>query len=109
MILKKNISIDLNIFLTIVATLIVIGFIFVYSASSVYALETFGSSHYFIKKQFIGLIIGFVGLVAIQLIPTQFIKQSSPYFFMATLVLTALTLLPGFAQRIHGSSRWLSY
>ena len=49
---------DLHIFLGVIATLIIIGFVFVFSSSSVYALEKFGSSYYFVKKQIIGFIIG---------------------------------------------------
>ncbi|HXW86106.1 MAG TPA: hypothetical protein VEK38_02050, partial [Candidatus Bathyarchaeia archaeon] len=49
---------DLRIFLSVTIALIVIGTLFIYSASSIYALETFGSSHYFVKKQIYGIIIG---------------------------------------------------
>ena len=48
---------DLHVFLTIIATLILIGCLFVYSSSSVYALETFGTSLFFVKRQCAGLII----------------------------------------------------
>ncbi len=107
MIIKKPLTLDLQFFLSIISALIVIGFIFVYSASSVYALETFGSSHYFVKKQCVGLLIGLIGIFLLQFIPFATIKKSSPYFFICSLGLTALTLFPNLTQRIHGSSRWL--
>lgn len=42
---------DARIFLSIVFLLTCIGLVFIYSASSVFALEKFGSAHYFLKKQ----------------------------------------------------------
>lgn len=96
------------IFTSIVTTLIIIGSIFIYSASSVFALETFGSSHYFVKKQLIGIVVGLIGLIIARSIPLQYIQRCSPLFFISSLLLTALTLFSQFSRHIHGSSRWLS-
>ncbi len=109
MIAKKTLTTDLNLFLIVVATLIVTGLLFVYSASSVYALETFNTSSYFVRKQMIGLVLGLFGLCAMQLISPATLKRLSPYLFFGSLILTALTLLPSFSHRIHGSSRWLHF
>ena len=100
---------DLNVFLTIIATLILIGFLFVYSSSSVYALETFGSSIFFVKRQFIGLAIGLFALLVGRSLPLNFIRRAAPLLFISSLVLVVMTLLPPFARTIHGSSRWLSF
>ena len=99
---------DLNVFLTITATLILIGYLFVYSSSSVYALETFGSSFFFVKRQCIGLAIGFIALLIGCAIPLKWIKQTAPLLFLGSLALVCITLLPSFSRTIHGSSRWLS-
>jgi len=104
---KKNIKTDLNIFLITVITLVIIGLVFIYSSSSVYALEKFGSAQYFVKKQFFGLVIGIVGMLLAFLLPLKVIKRLTPYIFFSTLGLTMLTLVKGFSQRIHGSSRWV--
>jgi len=105
--LKKNLLTDLHIFLGIVATLVVIGFVFVFSSSSIYALEKFGSSYYFVKKQLIGFVLGLGGLVVLRFLPIPFVKKCSPFIFLTTLGMTAMTQLSLFALRIHGSSRWL--
>lgn len=105
---KKTLLADLNIFLGTIAALIIIGFVFVFSSSSVYALEKFGSSYYFFKRQVIGLIIGGFSLVIVRVLPINFIKKLSPYIFIATLLLTATTRIPSLALNIHGSSRWLN-
>ena len=46
---------NLRIFLAIVILLTIIGLVFVYSSSSVFALEKFGASNYFLKKQILYL------------------------------------------------------
>ncbi len=105
---NQQLKTNLHIFLGIVATLIIIGMLFVYSSSSIYALEKFGYSHYFVKRQCIGLIVGLCGLICARFFPLQLIKKMSPFLFLGSLFLTALTLMPTFAQHIHGSSRWIS-
>ena len=109
MILKrKKLKTDLSFFLGIVCILLVIGLVFIYSASSVFAVEKLGTAHYFFRKQIIGLIIGLGAALAIQCIPLSFIKKSSPVFLLVSLVLTALTVTSSLGHHIHGSARWLS-
>lgn len=104
---RKRLVADLHIFLGTIATLIIIGLLFIYSASSVAALELHGSPHYFLKKQLIGLAIGLAGFWVARTIPLSFIKSITPLLFFSSLLLTALTLVPSLGSRIHGSSRWL--
>lgn len=94
--------------LFVVGLLITVGLLFIYSSSSVYALESYGSAHYFVKKQIIGLLVGLCALVCARLIPLKVIKKLSPLVYVGSLVLTALTFVPFFARTIHGSSRWLN-
>ena len=104
---KTHLLADLHIFLCLVATLIIIGGLFIYSASSVYALETFNNSSYFVKRQLIGIAVGFFAIIIARIVPITFIKKTSPLFLLCTLALTTLTLFPQFSLNIHGSSRWL--
>lgn len=99
---------ELRIFLTIVFLLVTIGCVFIYSASSIYALEHYGSAHYFVMRQFIGLAIGLIAIIALQFISTDHIKKLSPYLFWGSLALTALTLIPTFSRTIHGAHRWVN-
>ncbi|KKP35446.1 MAG: Lipid II flippase FtsW [candidate division TM6 bacterium GW2011_GWF2_32_72] len=104
----KFLKSNLKIFLSIIASLIIIGLLFIYSSSSVYALEKIGSSFYFVKKQILGVIIGIIGLIIFRFLSLDFIKSKSPFLFFGSLFLTALTLVPKIGTRIHGSSRWLN-
>ncbi|MEX0940706.1 MAG: putative lipid II flippase FtsW [Candidatus Babeliales bacterium] len=109
MINKNHLRTDLHIFLSAISILIIVGIIFIYSSSSVYALEKLGSSNYFVKKQLIGLSLGFIGLLICSLIPLPIIQKLSPYLFLLSLSLTFLTLISIFGRTIHGSSRWLGF
>ena len=85
---------------------IIIGFIFIYSSSSVFALEKYDSSHYFVKKQLFGFMLGLIGLMISSIIPLRIIQHGSSLFFFSSLMITACTLLP-WVTIIHGSRRWL--
>src|SRR5580692_4836214 len=91
-----------------VAILLIIGIIFVYSASSVLALTYYGSAHYFLKKHLIGIALGLITALCIQWIPIRLLQQGAPYFFWGALLLTAATLFPHISHFIHGSRRWLA-
>src|SRR3989344_4276416 len=80
---RQKLRFDLKIILTIIFTLTVFGLLFIYSSSCVFASEKFGSSFYFVKKQFIG--------------------------FFISLIITLLTLVPGIGRTIHGSCRWIAF
>lgn len=102
---KKNTT--LMLFLLTITILIIIGLIFIYSSSSIYAFEKTGSSHYFVKKQLIGFAIGLGCLTIALIMPLKLIKQTTPLFFLSSLGITVLTVIPGVRTVINGSSRWL--
>ncbi len=87
--------------------LIIIGFIFIYSASASFALDKFGKAHYYVYKHAIGLLIGLLGFAFFRIVPFKLLRAITPLMFGACLVLTALTLTP-VGITIHGSSRWLT-
>jgi cell division protein FtsW len=99
---KLHLYADLHVFLTIVATLILIGCLFIYSSSSVFALETHGSSLYFVKKQCIGLCVGFIALYIGRMIPIRTLKKTSTFLFLCSLALVVMTLIPSLSRIIHG-------
>lgn len=94
--------------LAIISIFIIVGLIFIYSSSSVFALEKFGSAHYFVRKQLIGLGLGLIGLIVFRCLPLNFIKVCTPWVFCAALCLTALTFIPGLGLCVHGSHRWIT-
>lgn len=99
---------DIHIFLSIIILLTCIGLVFIYSSSSVFALEKFGSAHYFLKKQLLYCIPAFVIFLFCAFMPIHVIKRFVPLLFFISLALTLLTILPACSLKIHGSRRWLS-
>ena len=87
--------------------LTLIGLVFIYSSSSVFALEKFGSSYFFLKKQALYLIPAFMCFLSFVLIPISVWKKFAPLCFLIALGLTALTFIPAFGLKIHGSYRWI--
>lgn len=99
---------ELIIFKTLVSILVIIGLIFIYSSSCVYALEKFADSHYFVKKQFWGLTLGLIGMFICSILPIKLIKFLTPAVFIISLLFTGITVVPGLGQTINGSKRWLN-
>ena len=102
--LQKNI----RWFVATVGMLTLIGFIFIYSSSSIYALEKFGSDYFFLKKQLIYFIPSLLGMMVFARVPLAFWKRWAPWFFLGALGLTALTLVPKLGLKCHGSNRWIN-
>lgn len=105
---QKKLHTDLRFFLILIICLLIIGLLFIYSSSSIFALAKYGSANYFVKKQLIGVTLGLIGLFIGRIIPLNLIKNLSPLFFGSSLLLTLLTLSSHFSDKIHGSRRWLS-
>lgn len=106
---RDQLRTDLHRVLMLVGTLLIIGLLFVYSASSVYSLAVFKDSHYFFKKQIYGIIVGIVAFFCTaQFCPVSFIKKYALLFLWITIGITSLTLIPSLAIHIHGSHRWIS-
>ena len=103
---KKSLSYAQTL-LSVCATLTVIGLLFIYSSSSIFALELFGSSTYFIKKQLIGLTLGCISFAIVSRISLDYVYALTPVAFLTTLLLTACTFIPRWGITIYGSSRWL--
>ena len=105
---KVRESKTLTFFLAVVALLIIIGFIFIYSSSSIYALERLGKPHYFVVRHLSGFVLGGIGLVICRSVSLEMIKKLTPYAFFGSVLLTSLTLISGMGIEIHGSRRWIS-
>lgn len=105
---ENRLKIDFRFLLSIVGILTLVGVIFIYSASSVYALEKFGSSTYFLKKHLFMLLLAVGGFVLFASVPIKFWRKYAPLLFLFSLIATILTFLPYTGMKMHGSSRWLN-
>ena len=108
MLTKQKIKQDATIFLSIVITLVILGVIFVYSSSSFYALEKFGSPLYYVQRQSIGIALGILFFFIAYKTPLSTINHTSLFLCTSSLLLTAMPLISQLTKRMHGSSRWLN-
>jgi cell division protein FtsW len=92
-----------------ILTLLVVGVVMVYSASSVVALTTYDDASYFMKRQILWAAAG-VALMgaAMRLDHRRLSDQRVVIALLAiSLVFLAATLAPGIGRMINGSRRWL--
>src|SRR5512147_1362363 len=94
-----------------ILTLVVVGVVMVYSASSVVALTTYDDASYFMKRQILWAAAG-VALMgaAMRLDHRRLSDQRVVIALVAiSLVFLAATLAPGIGRMINGSRRWLRF
>ena len=101
----KNGRID-AIFLLAVLLVTAYGTLMVFSAGVAYAEARYNDSMYFIKKQSIWLLIGFVVMVIASRIDPHLYKKYTPHLYCVTLFLLILVLTVGFVG--NGAQRWIS-
>lgn len=91
-----------------VAVLCLFGLLAVYSSSAVSAYQKYGDSFFFLKKQSLGLFLGIIVFIVLQIIPERWISRCNlPLFFVALILLT-LTLVSATQITVKGASRWIS-
>ena len=78
----------------------------VFSAGTAYAEARYNDSLYFVKRQAIWLIIGFVVMYTASHIEPGLYKKYAPYLYGATIFLLILVLIVGFVG--NGAQRWIS-
>ncbi len=99
-------DVDIVLFITIFI-LAGIGLAMSYSASAVYALETFGDSLYFLNRQLIWFCVGFIALLIFQQIDYRVYIRYTKIMLLVSSILLILVLIPGIGQGAKGSVRWL--
>ncbi len=110
MIIKnRTLKINLRLLLLISSILSVIGLLFIYSSSCIYASEKFFSPFYFLKKQIFYLFLSIIGFIVFASIPLSTIKKRSPLFFLFSVIGLILTFVPSLSLRVHGSNRWVNF
>jgi cell division protein FtsW len=94
----------------IVALLLGLGLVMVYSASIAIAEAgriSAGNPRYFLLRHASFLLIGLAaGAVATQL-PMRFWQAAAPYLFIFGVALLVMVLIPGIGREVNGSQRWI--
>lgn len=81
----------------------------VYSASKHSAYFQYGDEYFYLKKQIIGVVIGFVGMVVTYFVSTKVYKKFYWVFYFVGLVFLALVFVPGLGKTSYGATRWIGF
>ncbi len=101
---KENFYFDYT-FLLVLIFLVGFGLIMVYSASYYEAMQTTGNPAYYLKKQLIAVLIGWVGVYAAYKIPYQTYRNLGWVPYVACIVVI-LMIFP-FGHTVNGARRWI--
>lgn len=103
---KKKID---YILLCAVIALVLIGLLFVYSASNYSAEITYGNKYFFLIKQLIGAVIGIAVMLVMTKISLKFIKKLWIAGVIVSVVLLCLVFVPGISIENYGARRWIGF
>lgn len=112
--MKKNLAkfslnrkINYMLFL-LMLVLVLVGLLFVYSASCYSAEITYGDKFFFFKKQIFGVVIGFFCYIFFSLFNYQKLVKLRWVVVIISLLLLALVFIPGVGVTNYGATRWIS-
>jgi cell division protein FtsW len=100
-------QIRINLFL-VTAMLLAVGTVMIYSASSAFAFENYGSSAYFLKRHVVFLFIGLIAAVFCMSFDYGKLKNFSKPFLVFAIFLLVAVFLPGVGRSAGGARRWIS-
>jgi len=106
--MKKVQSID-KIFLGITVVLATVGlFVFTSASFGLVARKGFSLQDLFFDQVVLGFFLGAViaALIVLKL-PVRFLQVNSLYFFIVSIIITALVFVPGIGLEHGGANRWL--
>lgn len=90
-----------------VLVLNVVGLVMVMSASSVTAIDTYGSSWIFVKRHLAWTALGLLALAVVARLDYRALRRVSVPLAVLSLGLLVLVFVPGVGVRVSGASRWI--
>ncbi|MDD4569021.1 MAG: FtsW/RodA/SpoVE family cell cycle protein, partial [Tepidanaerobacteraceae bacterium] len=90
-----------------VLVLLCFGMIMVFSSSSVRAYYYYDDSFYFLKRQVIWSILGFIAMVFFMNYDYWKIKKHEKLIVFVMFLLLVLVLIPGIGKKVHDARRWI--
>ena len=95
-------------FLVLVLVLLTVGLVCLFSSSYAYALQNYGSSYHFIKKQLVFAVIGVVIMIVLSRVDYHFYRKFAwPIYFISVAMLILVLILPPL-QEGYEYKRWLA-
>lgn len=93
----------------VVAALVGIGLIMIFSASSVTAVRSFHDATYFLKRQLLWLVVGLVAAFATYRLDYRKLANIASPLFLLNLFALLLVVIPHIGMETNGARRWLGF
>jgi cell division protein FtsW len=92
----------------IVVSLTFFGVLMIASAGVVYADVRFDDPYFFFRRQIIGVVLGFFGMIILSRIDYHLYRRWAFWIFVGAAVLLVFAIIPGIGTEAYGASRWIS-
>lgn len=89
----------------IIVLLATISIVFIYSSSFTVGIRKFNNGHYFLTRQIIWYIIGFIAMIVVSNIDYLFLRRIRAYLLILGIIILISVLV--FGIDINGARRWL--
>jgi len=93
--------------LLLTVSLTCIGVVMVYSSSAIMAAERFHDGFYFLKRQLLYTLVGFVLMAVATYFNYKNWRKLAVISLLGSIALLALLFVPGFGVKVGGAMRWL--
>ena len=90
-----------------VLTLVAIGMVMIYSASSVVAYSDHLDPAYYFKRQLIWLVVGGIAAFFAYRMDYHILRKAAPYLLIASVLGVAIVLVPHVGIVVNGARRWI--
>jgi len=96
-------------FLLVLFTLLALGLVQVYSASFIFAQESYKDGLFFFKKQLMFTVIGLLILGLASHIRLKWVEKFGIWIWIASVVGILMTFIPGVGVKAGGAVRWIQF
>jgi len=101
-------NIRLNLF-TVIVTLVCIGIVMIYSASSIYAWERYNDGFFFLKRHLVFVFLGAALAFYAMSLDYRNLKRWAKPLLIFSVFLLILVLIPGIGREVAGARRWFRF
>ncbi|MCK5680098.1 putative lipid II flippase FtsW [bacterium] len=98
---------DEIVLVTVVATMLCLGLLMVFNASSIKAFNAYGQSGHYLLRQLIFAILGGVALFLCARFDYHWWSKLTLPLVLLSIGILVLVLLPGFGVNVKGATRWI--
>ena len=92
---------------SVVAVLVGIGLVMIFSASSATAFAAYHDATYVLKRQFMWLIVGLIAAYGAYRVDYHKLKPFAPIFLLLSIMSLAAVLIPHVGMDVNGARRWV--